>query len=251
MTEHLHFITGAVVDQRVGPGLLTLGQKMDVGGEGEFINVSLIEASLGREHVVVLPGIGAGAERGTVGFGVVAEKIRLHEHRVRVHVDIVRERERAELGEIRPFDTLDDLAVLVTQGSSATENRDTVLRVVVQIPCPERVAVLVPKLHQRASELREVLVDQVIQTLAAEHRAVLDDLDIAEGVDHIRVDVPQGGVTDQQGRVVLKTRVPQGLAVLDTIFINLLQLITAEQPHKTVLPLRGLGGKAEREQQKE
>ncbi len=101
--------------------------------------------------------------------------------------------------------TLDDLSVFVTHGPSATEHGDTILGVIVQIRGPERVAVLVAKLHQRPPELCEILVYIIIQTLAAKHGVVLDDLDIAESVDHVLVHIPQRGVAYQQGGVVLET----------------------------------------------
>ena len=93
---------------------------------------------------------------------------------------------------------LDDLAVLVAQGTAVPEHGHTVLGVIVQVSGTQGVPVLVPKLDQRASELSEVLVDEIVEALAAEHCVVLNDLDVAECVYNILVDIPQGGVADQK-----------------------------------------------------
>ena len=224
---------------------------MDIAGERELLQIPFIDAGHRGKHIVVPPRVGACSENSDVGTCVVVQVISLHEDGVRVHVDIVRESECLEFGVIATVIALDDLSVFVPQGSTATEHGHTVFGVIVQIRGSQRVAVLVAKLDQRASELRQTLIDKVIQALAAQHGVVLDDLDVAECVDHVLVHIPQCGVTDQQGGIVLETGMPQSLSVALAIFLNLLQLVTAKKTHKTVSPLRVLGGKAERHQQKQ
>ena len=184
---------------------MVLGQDVDILRESKLLQSPFVDSGHGRKHVVVFPSVGAGAESGDVGAGVVVQIICLDEDGVCVHVDIIREAECLELRIVVAVIALDDLAVLVPQGSSATEHGHTVLGVIVQVRGPKRVTVLVAKLHQRPPELCEILVYIIIQTLAAEHSVVLDDLDIAESVDHVLVHIPQRGVAYQQGGVVLET----------------------------------------------
>ena len=55
---------------------------------------------------------------------------------------------------------------------------------------PEGIAVLVKQLDQGTTELRQVIVDEVIQTVAGKDGPVLDDLYIAIGIDYAHIDVP-------------------------------------------------------------
>ena len=198
MAKHLHIVRNPVIYQGVSPCLLVLGKNMHVPEERELFQSPLVKTGLRRKHVVVPPCVGAGSESGYVRACVVVQIISLHKYRVSVHVDVVRETERLELGIVMAVIALDDLAVLVAQGTAVPEHGHTVLGVIVQVSGTQGVPVLVPKLDQRASELSEVLVDEIVEALAAEHCVVLNDLDVAESVYNILVDIPQGGVADQK-----------------------------------------------------
>ena len=82
---------------------------------------------------------------------------------------------------------------------------------------PQCVVVFVIQLDDLTAELRKVLVNQINHLLTREHCPVLNDTDIADGIDDSPVHVPQGCVTIEIGVVVKKLRVtrhfPDALAV--------------------------------------
>ena len=249
--EHLDVVQPPVVNESVRPCFLILRKDVHLSEESELLKIPLIQPGLRRQHVVVLPRIGSGPESSGVRAGVVVQVVSLHEYGVSVHVDVVREAESLEFGIIMAVVALDDLTVFVTQCSAVPEHCHTVLGVIVQVFGTQGVAIFVTELHQRSPELGEALVDQVNKAFTAEHRVVLDNPDIAEGVDHVPVDVPQGRVADQKGGIMLEPGMAQSLPVVLAIFLDLLKLITTEQTDETVPLLIFLGRETERNQQKQ
>ena len=179
---------------------------MHVPEERELFQSPLVKTGLRRKHVVVPPCVGAGSESGYVRACVVVQIISLHEYRVSVHVDVVRETERLELGIVMAVIALDDLAVFAAHRGAAAEQSHAVLGVVVEVAGAQDVFLFVAELDYPAPELSQVPVDEVVKRLTGKQGLALDELDIALAVDGLGVDVPQGGVADEQGAVVLKGR---------------------------------------------
>ena len=134
--------------------------------------------------------MGVLVEHRNPGFSVVVQRPRLHKDGVGEHVDIAIEIEALYLGIVSPLNTLDELSVLVLEGSSTGKGGYAVLGVVIKVPGPKCVLVLVLKLDNSATELGEILIDQIVELVTAQNRAVLDDLDMTYRLDNIIVDIP-------------------------------------------------------------
>ena len=190
MAEHLYIVRYAVEHQSVSPSLLIGGQQMDILRESEPLDVAVIFTGLGGQHIAVFPSVGAGSEEGDVGGGVVRQVIGLDEDGVSVHIHIPHKIEGVRLRVVVAIVTFYDLAILVPQGSAVPEHGHAILGVIVQIPGSQRVLVLVLKLDESATELRQILIDQIVKAVTAQDGVVLDDLNIAESVDYVLVDIP-------------------------------------------------------------
>ena len=251
MSEHLSIVEYLVILEGVAPGLLVPGHHVDILHEGEYLLCMLVPSRLCGEHVVIPPGVGIRAENGYLGACVVVKRIGLDEHRIGVHVDIAQEAELPDLGIVGTLVALDDLAILVPHRRTELEGGETVLCVVVQVMGPEGVLVLVLQLHQGTAELGKVVIDEIVQFVAAQYGPVLDDLDMAVAADYILVDVPDGRVAQELGRIVFEAGIAQRLAVADPIFLLLLELVAAEKPYEAVFPLIPLGGQAAGDEQEQ
>ena len=141
------------------------------------------------------------------------------------------------LGVVGAVVALDQLAVLVAHRAAVLEDGDGVLGVVVQVAGAQGVAVLVLELDHGAPELGQVIVDEVVQLLAGQHRLVLQDADVAEGLDDMDVHVPVGRVADQVRLVVEEARRSDDLPVVAALLLDQLRGLGAHQAHKAV---RGL-----------
>ena len=226
-----------MVVQRVGPGFLVLREQVHVPPEEEQLVLAVIPAVVGGEHVVVLPHVRPVAEVRGVEVAAVLQAGSLHEGGVHVHVHLVIEDEQAGLRVVRAVQALDDLPVLVPHGRAVLEDGDGVLGVVVQVTGAQGVLVLVLQLDEAAAELREVVVHHVLQGAGAQAGAVLDDLDVADGVDDVRRHVPQGRVAQEIGVVVQEAGRARHLAEAFPVPFDELGGFRAHEGHQRVFLL--------------
>ena len=146
---------------------------MDIIVEEEDLAWPVVPAGVRRQHVLVPPGIGHVAEGGDSAPGIVDESGRLDEDRVGEHVDVVSKRKCLYLGVVGSGDALDDLAVLVLQGSAVLEDGNAVLGVIVEMAGPQHIVVLVLELDDRTAELGEILVYIVSQLVSGQDCLIL------------------------------------------------------------------------------
>ena len=233
VAQQEHVLRDAVEKQRIRPGLLLLGKAVDVLLEEEYLVGAVVPAPAGGKHVPVLPEVHVGYEIGCLALAVVDEVGGLHEHGIRVHVDLVLEGEQLLGALVGAFAALDDLAVLVPHRPAAAEDGDTVLGIVVQVAGAQDVVFLVAELDGPAAELRQVVVDVVVQLLAGQHRLVLDELHVPPAVDDLAVHVPHGGVADEVGAVMQEGRLHR-LAVVAAEFFYEFDGMCLHQAHERV-----------------
>ena len=242
LAQHLEVPGIPLVIQGIGPGLVVLGQEVDVAVEEDQLLVAVIPAVVGGKHVVVLPGVGGIAEIGRVDVGVVFEAGGLDEEGVREHVHVVHELEGLGLGIIGTEAALDDLAVLVPHRGAVLEDGDAVLRIVVEVVGAEDVLILVLQLDNPAAELRKVLIDNIFQGRTAEFGPVLDDLDMPFGENDVGRHVPEGGIAEEVRVVVQETGGTYHLAVVLAVHFQQAGGLGADEGDKAVLPRLPLGG---------
>ena len=224
---------------------------MYVVAEEEQFLVALVPPAAGGEHVAVFPEIDFRAEVGPGCFGVIVQQGGPDEDRIREHVDVAHEREQAEGVGIGSVVALDDLAVLADHGRAAPEDGDTVLGVVVEDAGAQDIVALVAQLHHAAAELRQVLVDQVVQRLAGQHGLALHQLDVAVAIDQLVIHAPEGGVADEIGAVVQECG-GNGLARHPAVRLHLLEVLGVQQAYQRIrLPGSGLGGQRQRADQQD
>ena len=223
---------------------------MDILHESEHFRGTVVRASIRGEHIIPPPSMRPRAEYRDRSLSVKVKVICLDEHGVGVHVDIAEKTESLCLRVVPSNIALDDLAILIPERPSVTEDGDTICCVIVQVPRPERVPVFILKLYQTASELRETTADIIIQIITRENSPVLDDPHMTNSLDDIGIDIPQGGVANQFCGVMLETGVPESLSEAVAVHLLQLKLVTPEKAHKTVCPLRELGLGYQREQNK-
>ena len=215
---------------------------MDVPSEEEQFLVTVVPPVVGGEHVVVLPHVRPVAEVCGVDVATVLQARCLHEGGVHIHVHLVVEDEQAGLRVIRTVQAFDNLPVLVAHGRAVLEDGDGVLGVVVQVAGAEGVFVLVFQLYESAAELREVVVHHVLQRAGTQPGAVLDDLDMADGVDDVRRHVPQGGIAQEVGVVVQETGGTCDFAETLPVLFNELGRPGTHQGYQRVFPVLGGNG---------
>ena len=80
--------------------------------------------------------------------------------------------------------------------------------------------ILVGKLHERASELRKVVVDEIGQLVTGEHGLLLKNLHVADGVEIFSVHAPKSRVTQKVGVVMKKTGRAYDLSVGTALHID-------------------------------
>ena len=222
---------------------------MDPLVEEEDLAQAVIPAAIGREHVVLLPGEGFVPERSHVVPGIIDQFGGFHEHRIREHVHPFGKGKQLGFGIVGSGLAFDNLPVLVPHGSAVAENGHGVTGVIIQIMRSQRVPVLVLQLDERAAELCQVFINQIIQFVAGKNGLVLDDLYIADGIDDLVVHVPKRRVTKQVGIVVQETRRSNHLSVTDPVNFQQLGALGAQFLYQRILPLRLLGEKARRTRQ--
>ena len=108
--------------------------------------------------------------------------------------------------------------------------------------------ILVLQLDKRSAELCQVVIHHILERLAGQARPVLDQLDMAYGIDDIGIDIPQRGVADQIRPVVEEPGRTDYLAVLDGALLDQLGRLGGNQPCQGIPFL--LGTKARRQDRK-
>ena len=249
MSQQFNVVGQPVEEQRIGPTFLGLVHHMDPLVEEEDLAQAVIPAAIGREHVVLLPGEGFVPERSHVVPGIIDQFGGFHEHRIREHVHPFGKGKQLGFGIVGSGLAFDNLPVLVPHGSAVAENCHGVTGVIIQIMRSQRVPVLVLQLNERAAELRQVFINQIIQFVAGKNGLVLDDLYIADGIDDLVVHVPKRRVAKQVGIVVQETRRSNDLSVTDPVNFQQLGALGAQFLYQRILPLRLLGEKARRTRQ--
>ena len=132
LAQHLHIVEGPLVEKGIGPGLLVPGEQVHIAAEEKEFLPALVPAVVGRQHLVVLPHVGAEAEISRGKVAAVLQAGGLHKSGVHVHVHLVVEDKKMGLGVVCAVQALDNLPVFVPHGRSILENRHGVLGVVVQ-----------------------------------------------------------------------------------------------------------------------
>ena len=187
--------------------------------EEDFISAVIPSSSRGK-HVIVLPHIGCTGERGEIEFGLVLEVPRLYKHRIGKHVHIDIEGERLDLGVVGSCTAFNNLSVLVAHGSSIHEDSQRILSIIVQMSGPQRIVILVGKLHDRSPELRKILLDKICQLVTGKDSFILDDAHLAPGLYDFGLHIPQGRITYKIGIVMKETCRPDHLPVAGTCHIH-------------------------------
>ena len=104
---------------------------------------------------------------------------------------------------------------------------------------PEHIVVLVFELHDGTAEFRQVPFDVISQLVAGKDGLLLEDPDMADGLDDLPVDPPQGGIAEQEGIVVEETGLtghfPVGLSRTVDILV---EVLGTQQTDQRVLLLR-------------
>ena len=193
---------------------------MDIPVEEKLFPSAVIPSGIGREHRIVLPGIGTRSENGNVGPGIIFNPRGLDKDAVSKHIDIRHEGEQLDFGIICPRQAFDYLAVGGAHRAASPEHGHTVLGIVVQIPGPQHIAVLVLKLHKVAPELCEVILYEICELVAGQLGIVLENLHVAHCLDDIGVDIPERRVTEQVCIVVEKPGRSRHLAVGDAALLD-------------------------------
>ena len=225
----VHYYIGSipVEIQRITPCLLSIGHQMHIPAEKELLAAPVIPAVLGRKHVFIFPGIGAGAECSHGQVRLVFEGIGLDENGVGEHIDIRLEIESLDFRIIRSCLALDYLSVLIPHGPSPEKDGHTVFRVVIQKPRPQSVVVLVLELDHISTELRQIRVYVIFHLLALQLCLILYDTDVPDSIYDPCVDIPQGSIAEKIGIVVQKPRRAYYLPVIHTVYLQELCTLSA------------------------
>ena len=160
--------------------------------------------------------------------------LRLELDRVEIDFDPVFKSEEALLAVIGAVGAFDHIAVAVFHRAAALKHGHTVFRIVDQTFRTEDVAVLVEEFHEGTFEDGAVFINPVGHLVAAEHRLVLDDLDVAVRLDEAGVHVPGGGIAKQIGVVVQEAGVAFDQAVVKPVFLILLRPLGLDKPENAV-----------------
>ena len=217
-----------------GPGLIHGIEHEHVVGELDQLLGPVVPARIGPQEAVVLPGESIPAEIGLFLLREIPQGLRLELDRVEIDFDPVFKSEEALLAVIGAVGAFDHIAVAVFHRAAALKHGHTVFRIVDQAFRAEDVAVLVEEFHEGAFEDGAVFIDPVGHLVAAEHRLVLDDLDVAVRLDEAGVHVPGGGIAKQIGVVVQEAGVAFDQAVVKPVFLILLRPLGLDKPENAV-----------------
>ena len=208
---------------------------MDIISKEEKLPASVIPSTIGGKHIVVLPDIGRKTEGGKIQIGLIHQFLCLDENRVREHIHIILKCEFLDLGIIRTVAAFDDLTILVTHSSSVHKHCHRVLRIIVQMPGPQRIMILVRKLYHRASELRKIIIDEILEIVAGQNGLLLKDADIAPGINYLGLHIPKSRITDEVGVVMKETCRAYDLSVSRAFHIHHLCRFGTQEHDKAVL----------------
>ena len=235
---------GQLVEMKgVCPAFLSVRQAVDFIEEAEYFVLPVVGALAGGKHVGTAPDIDPVVEFGQALVAVIGQVLGLDEDRIRKHVDVAVKVENLGFGIVGPVPAFDQLAVFVAHRAPALEDGDGVFGVVIQIAGAQGVEIFVLQLDHGAPELGQVVVDVVVQFLAAEYGFVLKDADMAESLYDVDVHVPIGRVTDQIGLVVKESRRTDDFAVVAVILLDELCGLRTHQAHQTVRRLLAVLGR--------
>ena len=220
---------------------------MDIQAEKENLLVAVIPSGIGRQHVVLAPGIGTETERCLVPGRIIYEIRRLHEHGIREHIDIVGKCERLRLRIVSTCATFDYLTFGILHGTAVEKYRDTVTRIVVKEFRTENIMVLVLQLHQRAAELGQVTVHIIGKLVTGQNRLILKDFHIADSENFIGPHIPERGIANEKSVIVQETRRPRNFTVIHPVLFYQFHGLRAQQAYKRIhLTAFFLGRQAEK-----
>ena len=128
---HLDVGSVPVEIKRVAPGFLGVGHQVHAVSEKELFAPPVVPSCLGRQHILVFPGIRSRSESGKGCFRLVFQGVGLDKDGIREHVDIRTEVESLYLRIVGAVPAFDDLPVLVPHRAAAEEYGHAVLGVVV------------------------------------------------------------------------------------------------------------------------
>ncbi len=203
--------------------------------EKEHFPRAVIPAVAGRQHILVLPYIGGTSESSQINVRFVFERNGLDENRIGEHVHIISKDKRIYLRVIRAAHALYNLSVLVPHCASALKNSHGIRCVIVKMASPQRIVVLVRQFHHRTAELRKIVIYQISELVACQHRLILENADISPGINDFRIHIPQGSVTKKESAVMKKACRTDNFPVAHPVNVKHLRGLGAQQHDKAVL----------------
>jgi hypothetical protein len=103
--------------------------------------------------------------------------------------------------------------------------------------------IFIHKLDKRTSKLSEIVIYQICQFFAGQHSLLLQNADIAPGINYSGLYIPEGSVTKEISVIVKKSRRSHHLSVAGTLDVHHLSRFGTDEYDKTVrLVLLGIGG---------
>jgi len=193
---------------------------MDIIREKEKFLPFIIPSSGGRKHVHILPHVCRGGKGSKILFRLIYQSICLDEYRVGKHIHIVSKCEFLHFGLIHTATALYDLTVLIPHGTSMHKHSYRVLRIIIQMPGPQRVMILVSQLYGRAPELRQIHIDKICKLVTGKNRLILKYADIAPCVNDLRLHIPICSIAQKVGVIMKKTGRTDNLPVAGSIHIH-------------------------------
>ena len=148
VAKQLYVLRVPEIKKRIGPAFLSVAHAVDRFVEEEYFFIAVIPSGIGRQHVVIMPGIGGIAESRLVRRSIVFHSRGFHKYGIGEHIHVVYKRKQLSLRVIRTALALYDLTFLILHGTAVEEDGDTVPRVVIQVLGSKYIMVLVLKLHQ-------------------------------------------------------------------------------------------------------
>ena len=234
ISKHVHIRCVPVEIKCVAPAFLVLGHHMDLVSEEEHLSASVIPASVGRKHVLVLPHVCCRTECCEIEVRLINERPRLHEDGIGEHVHVIGECEGLYLGIICSVAAFDYLTVLVTHCTAFLEHGDRVFGIIVQMSGPQCIMILVSKLDNGTSEFGEVHIDEISKLVTGKDSLLLENANIAPCLDDLGLDIPQSRVAEQICAVMEKSCRTYDLSVACTGDVHHLGRLGTQQDDQAV-----------------